>query len=211
VSLSWRGIDSHGNNVTVKDGLNATLEEDLRDKFTADGSKLSLRSGTAINPGSYTVKYSHDTYGTSVITVNIIMGAVSYDLKCTPGYIKKNSDNSYSPITFSVYRECSGGGLEEEEKITLNSSCGLTLKWGDDTELTGYNSEGDIEYRPKSDALATVYLRKGTTLLDFQILTVVKDGLGMIDSFPKNPKLGDTYVWGGKSGLNEDCGMGHVI
>ena len=36
-------------------------------------------------------------------------------------------------------------------------------------------------------------------------------GLGLEVEFPANPKLGDTFIWGGESGLNENCFLGYVM
>ena len=36
-------------------------------------------------------------------------------------------------------------------------------------------------------------------------------GLGLEIEFPENPKLGDTFIWGGESGLNENCFLGYVM
>lgn len=37
------------------------------------------------------------------------------------------------------------------------------------------------------------------------------NGRGFEYSFPTNPKLGDTFVWGGESGLNDNCFLGYVM
>lgn len=37
------------------------------------------------------------------------------------------------------------------------------------------------------------------------------DGIGFETEFPANPKLGDTFTWGGESGLNENCFLGYVM
>lgn len=42
---------------------------------------------------------------------NCVKGAMSYDLKCSPGYIKKSAIGVYTPIEFSVFSECSGGDI----------------------------------------------------------------------------------------------------
>ena len=36
-------------------------------------------------------------------------------------------------------------------------------------------------------------------------------GLGFKVEFPENPKLGDTFTWGGDSGLNNNCFLGYVM
>jgi hypothetical protein len=36
-------------------------------------------------------------------------------------------------------------------------------------------------------------------------------GLGFKVEFPENPKLGDTFTWGGDSGLNDNCFLGYVM
>lgn len=38
-----------------------------------------------------------------------------------------------------------------------------------------------------------------------------EDGLGFKSAFPANPKLGDTFTWGGDSGLNNNCFLGYVM
>lgn len=38
-----------------------------------------------------------------------------------------------------------------------------------------------------------------------------EDGLGFKSAFPANPKLGDTFTWGGESGLNNNCFLGYVM
>lgn len=38
-----------------------------------------------------------------------------------------------------------------------------------------------------------------------------EDGLGFKSTFPANPKLGDTFTWGGDSGLNNNCFLGYVM
>lgn len=37
------------------------------------------------------------------------------------------------------------------------------------------------------------------------------DGVGFETEFPANPKLGDTFIWGGDSGLNNNCFLGYVM
>lgn len=36
-------------------------------------------------------------------------------------------------------------------------------------------------------------------------------GVGFATTFPSNPKLGDTFTWGGESGLNNNCFLGYVM
>ena len=38
-----------------------------------------------------------------------------------------------------------------------------------------------------------------------------EDGIGFKVEFPENPKLGDTFTWGGDSGLNDNCFLGYVM
>lgn len=38
-----------------------------------------------------------------------------------------------------------------------------------------------------------------------------ENGKGFEYSFPVNPKLGDTFIWGGESGLNDNCFLGYVM
>lgn len=111
-------------------------------------------------------------------------------------------------------------GYSEEVTSALTTGSGLTV-WvtgtnGDDSMITTV-SGGKATYIPTSDNLTTFKLRNGSyksgAVLDFQILSNVKDGAGFIDSFPENPELGDTYVWGGQTGedTTKSVGPGYVI
>lgn len=188
-----------------------------------EASSIAIYKTGSYAEGTYTITVTYDDGKNSyncTLYATCVKGSMSYDLKCNPGYIKKSSLGIYSPIEFSVHSECSGGGYHEETTSNLTDGSGLTL-WitgvsGDDQMITGSN-EGKIIYTPVSDRLTTFKLRNGSagtgTVLDFQILTNVKDGAGFIDTFPENPELGDTYVWGGQTGEDTtgSVGPGYII
>lgn len=211
----------NGESATISENQITLTSDQIQDSISGNTITISNAKNYSENTYSITATYS---YGSSTYTCTLhaicMKGSVSYDLKCNPGYIKKSSLGIYSPIEFSVHSECSGGGYHEETTSDLTDGSGLTL-WitgvsGDDQMITGSN-EGKIIYTPVSDRLTTFKLRNGTqktgSILDFQILTNVKDGAGFIDTFPENPELGDTYVWGGQTGEDTtgSVGPGYII
>lgn len=180
------------------------IEWTLPSKFSENSSEgiiISRNNTYECATHSITAEYAAGTKTyTCTLYATCVQGTLSYDLKCSPGYIKKTSSGSYQPIEFSASVECYGGGYSEEFDATLTTgSSGLALfrsvSGGDDQQIITGLSDGKITFTPTSD-LMKFTLKNNGQMVDFELLTVVKDGEGLITVIPENPQIGDTIIIG---------------
>lgn len=73
------------------------------------------------------------------------------------------------------------------------------------TEYIGIATNKEQEYESSNYALYKWSKFKGDQGVKGE------DGIGFKVEFPQNPKLGDTFTWGGESGINSNCFLGYVM
>lgn len=160
----------------------------------------------------YTVSttYNDKQYST-VITINLVIGAVKFDVTATPGNIHYNPNtSSYNEIVFVVYKTCSGGGYTENTECLATSyeyQIDYSIVGGEaqDTTISKTNSDNRFCLQPASIADHTIkcYSKAGGTLQlqDIMILSCVKDGVdsSQMTDFPINAQIGDIVTWTGET------------
>lgn len=185
-------------NVSI-DFLSDCVEPTGSIKFAANGIYIDRNGSYAEKTYVITVMYQGEKESYScTLYATCVKGSMSYDLKCSPGYIKKSAAGVYTPIEFSVFSECSGGGYSEEAQTSFSSA--LTLWYsstsGNDTQINKVTTSGTIKFTPTADTM-TFKLKSGSQLLDFETLTAVKDGApGTLEANVLEIKSGTTTVAG---------------
>jgi hypothetical protein len=179
------------------------------------GNTITAEHASTYTQNTYNLTATYTTSDSKSYTCNLtavlVKGTKNFNLKCTPNYIARDPQGQLKgPIKLRVAKQLIGGEYMEDCGWAVleeqNSGFDYVYLYVSDTQESDrrLQIQGEYEYDyspPNTCPQAIIELKAGdnydtAVLVDVDILSEVKDGLGVKD-IPANPGIGDIFTYVG--------------